>query len=106
MGLKDDLSKLHAIQAESFRDSRKRREQEQLYCTNCVRAIETAAAKLGMDPATLAERCANGEIGTLADQSREAHAELTSCIPHGADPCHPTRVRADELSAALRPFKE
>lgn len=75
------------------------------FIVSCVRAIENAAAKLGMDPATLAERCANGEIGTLVEQSREAHAKLTSCIPHSGGLYHQSVLVADELYTALQPFR-
>lgn len=63
------------------------------FIVSCVRAIETAAAKLGMDPATLAERCANGEIGTLAIESRHY------CYASEDD----DEARND-LDAALQPF--
>ena len=106
MGLKGDLSKLHAMQADSFRESRKLREREQVYCTNCVRAIESAALKLGMDPATLAERCANGEIGTLVQQSCEAHEELCAGV-HEVSWCGcPVCETARGVDAALQPFRE
>lgn len=67
----------------------KRRER---YRDACVRAIETAAAKLGMDPATLAVNCANGEIGTLAEYTK------SSPPPYGND------VRV--FNAVLQPFRE
>lgn len=83
-----------------------RHEMRVIYMEQCVRAIETAAAKLGMDPETLAQRCANGEIGTLVEQSRCAHAELMNSLPHGPTMNHPTRIVAIDLDAALKPFRE
>lgn len=70
------------------------------YEINCVRAIETAAAKLGMDPATLATNCANGEIGTLAEASRFSLTELRYDV-HG-----PAYVAATDVESALQPFRE
>lgn len=79
----------------------KRRER---YRDACVRAIETAAAKLGMDPATLAERCANGEIGTLVVACRDAGKVIAESIPVEQAVSVPGISGA--IRGALQPFRE
>lgn len=64
------------------------------YEINCVRAIETTAAKLGMDPATLAANCANGEIGALVEAATYARGRLPGKMWH----------TLETLDAALQPF--
>lgn len=78
------------------------------YRTACVRAIETAAAKLGIDPATLAERCKDGEIATLVEAADESVPALRMFYEQVSGEHRPDQSlpRVAKLNAALEPFRK
>lgn len=65
---------------------------------NAVAAIESAAQRLGMDPAVLAERLAKGGIAELVEAARHGVSELQYKV-HA-----PTYSAASDLKDALQLF--
>lgn len=72
---------------------------------NCQSAILEASMNLGMDPAVLAENCANGEIADLVCASRDAAALFPLTIySHCAAHCMTVQECDTRMTDALKPF--